>query len=90
MNEAQRDALLERLDERTARLAKLIEGNGRPGLLSDVTVLKEDMRQREREAGDLRDSVAAKRNQSILTNASITAIMVGVFTAAKAVFFDQK
>ena len=90
MDETQRDALLIRLDERTARLAHLIEGNGHPGMQHDVTVLKEDMRQREREADELRGAVGAKRTESILTNASITAIMVGVFTAAKAVFFDPK
>jgi hypothetical protein len=95
MNDAQRDALLIRLDERTARLAKLIEGNGRPGILQDVTILKEDMRQREREADELRgavpqlaaDAKSSAQTRATWTSATVSAIIVGVITAVKAVWF---
>ena len=98
LNEAQRDALLVRLDERTARLAKLIEGNGRPGILQDVTILKEDMRQRERMEHDLRDNFvpqaqaeakASAQTRATWTSGLVSAIIVGVLTAAKAIFFPE-
>lgn len=90
MDEQQRDALLIRLDERTSRIAHLIEGNGHPGMLHDVTVLKEDMRQREREADELRSAVGTKGRVDLVKNGGLTLLLITIFTAIKAVFFPNQ
>ena len=93
MNERERDALLIRLDERTQLMAtrgKLIEDTlfgtpGSSGLISTIAVLKDDMRQREAEALELRRAVpdvknaaktSARWNSGII--AAVVAIIAGV------------
>ena len=65
---------------------KALNGNGKPGLIRDVTVLQEDMRRRELEASQLRDSVPSKRNQALVNSGVLTAILVSIMAAAKQVF----
>jgi hypothetical protein len=43
MNDVERDELLTRLDERTARLVRVVDGNGQRGLLHEVEELKTKM-----------------------------------------------
>ena len=86
MTPEERDNLLIRLDERTARADKALFGNGKPGLVRDVVVLQEDMRRREAEAEDLRGAVPGKRNKALWSSGAITAVMIAVLTAAKEAF----
>ena len=69
------------------RLLKAIDGNGQPGLLQEVAILKQDMRERQHEAAMLRDAVPSKTRNTAVTSGVITAVMVSVFTAVKQVFF---
>lgn len=86
MTPEERDNLLIRLDERTARADKALFGNGVPGLVKDVVVLQEDMRRREDEAREIRAGVPGKRNKALWNSGAITAVMIAVMAAAKEVF----
>lgn len=79
--------LLVQISTDMKRLLKAIDGNGQPGLLQDVAILKQDMRERQYEAQELREAVPSKTRNTAVTSGIITAIMVSVFTAVKIVFF---
>lgn len=82
----ERDELLIRIDERTLRSDKALFGNGHPGLVQDVSVLKEDMRRRETEATELRRAVPTKRKRALWDSGALTVILAIVFGAAKMAF----
>lgn len=83
---AERDELLIRLDERTENMHKALFGNGRPGVLSDVAVLQDEMRRREEEARDLRVAIPSKRRNALINSGLMTTVIVAILTAAKEVF----
>ena len=89
MHDVDRDALLIRLDERTARADVALFGNGggsRVGITSRVAVLEDDMRRREDEVLALKESVPSVRNTALVNSGVLTAVLVGLFTALKEVF----
>jgi hypothetical protein len=79
LSENERDELLIRMDERTARLIKAVEGNGQPGLLADVAVLKEQVADIDKRAPSQKEKVGA------WGSIAATAIVV-IVTAAKTIF----
>ncbi len=93
MNDQERDTLLMemngtlgRLDERFESTYRAVFGNGRPGLVSAVAVLEDDMRRREAEADELRKAVPTKRSKALINSGVLTALLIAVFTAARTVF----
>ena len=89
MNDQDRDALLIRLDERTARADRVLFGNGggpSSGIISRMAVLEDDMRRREDEVLALKESVPSVRNTALVNSGVLTAVLVGLFTALKEVF----
>lgn len=86
LTDRERDNLLVRLDERTDRISRALFGNGRPGLLSDVAVLQDEMRRREEEARALRVAVPSKRRNALINSGLLTTVIVAILTAAKEVF----
>ena len=86
MNDQQRDDMLTRIDERTTATYKALFGNGQPGLIRDVAVLQDDMRQREAEAAALRDAVPSKRDKALVSSGVLTSVLIAIFMAIKEVF----
>ena len=74
MNSTQRDELLIRLDERTARADKALFGNGQPGLQTNVVKLQEEMLDVQRRA-------PSKKEKS----AGWSAIVLAVIAAGSAI-----
>jgi hypothetical protein len=69
------------------RVVKAIDGNGQPGLIQEVAVLKQDMRERQHEAEALRQAVPSKTRNTAVSGGVITAVMISAFTALREVFF---
>ena len=82
--------LLVEINTQMRRILVLLDGgDGKPGFINDVHVLKEDMRRRELEAQELRDAVPTVK-QETLVNARwssgviatiVTGIVLGIMKA---------
>lgn len=77
-----------------ARIEKvLIIGNGSPSLVAQVAKLNAQMEERIREAGELRENVGGDktnvRKESVVTSTAVAAIVVGLLTGIKTVFFPS-
>ena len=79
MNDAERDALLIRLDERTLREDKVLFGNGQPGVLDRLSKI-------EQKVNDIDVRTPSKKEK--LTNwAGLgTALVLGISAALKGVW----
>ena len=77
MNEQERDALLVRVDDRTKRIAHVIDGNGRPGLIERMASI-------EQEVDDLKESKVSRKERFgvvgvvLVASASLVARLLGV------------
>lgn len=87
MDDTQRDELLISMRGDVSRVVKLLDGNGRRGLVEEVAILKDDMRRRESEADELRAGVPSKRDKALVSSGVLTALIIAVLTAVKTVFF---
>ena len=90
MNDQQRDDMLTRIDERTQAMNKALFGNGQPGLVQDVAVLKDEMAVRRQKEAALETAVGSKDRKTLATSGILTAIMLAVLTAAQQVFGQPK
>lgn len=68
MNELERDELLVRLDERTARTERLLLGNGQPGLVQRVSVIEGRIEEAHK-AGAKAGASAGGRRSALITAA---------------------
>lgn len=83
--------LLVSIHTQVERIVKLLDGNGKPGLIRDVAVLQDDMRRREQEAQDLREQVPQTKQEAKISarwNSGVIAVIVsGIILGVKQVLF---
>ena len=65
------------------RIVKVIDGNGQPGVLQDIAVLKQDMKERQDEAIALRSSTSNVSRNAAATSGVISLLTLGAALLAK-------
>lgn len=65
------------------RVVRAIDGNGQPGLVQDVAVLKQDMKERQEEANALRMSTQNVSRNAAATSGVISLLTLGAALLAK-------
>jgi hypothetical protein len=63
-----------------------VNGNGRPGLVQKVAALEADLTRRGDQTDELAMHVGSKRRRQTIDSAAITALLISLFAALKAVF----